>query len=354
MTREIKTETDEIRIDTSAIVMNTSEILSFIRRLESEKQQGLSGNHDSYILQRYLDELTSYAETAYQESVVDIEENLQSPLSTNIDTSAVSERPVDSSGKFDTIIRPIQVTLNHEMPPVGDNIGKPKTPFRPPLKKRFSFEDDSDSDDNPSFPNQDTQSGYKSKPPSGAPPYQDPGQPNYSPFPVLRNPPPNVPPTDEQREANLESGRLAVLGSNDAEVQLAWAQDALSYVEVAMQNELRMSIVQPPRPQTPDVEHQLKADAINVMSYLADQHHPRAEFIRGMWLEFGKFGFQVDRKEAFRCYTRAAEKGYACAEYRMGMQYECSNAPLKAIRHYKRGVSLGDSASHWVRCLFTQ
>jgi hypothetical protein len=326
--------------------MNTSEILSFIRRLESEKQQGLSGNQDSYILQRYLDELTSYAETAYQESMVDIEENLHSPPSTNIDTSAVSERPVDSSGKFDTSIGPTQVTVNPEMPPpVGNNIGKPKKPFRPPLRKKFSWEDDPDSDDNLSFLNQDTQSKYETKRLPGPLPYPD--ESNFSPSPVLRNPPPNVPPTHEQREANLESGRLAALGSNDVEVQLAWAQDALSYVEVAMQNEQRMSIVQPPRPQSPQVEHRLKVDAVNMVMFLADQNHPRAEFIKGMWLEFGKFGFRVDKKEAFRCYARAAEQGYARAEYRMGIL--SSNEPLNAINHYKRGVSMGDSASHYVR-----
>src|SRR2546430_16617791 len=104
-----------------------------------------------------------------------------------------------------------------------------------------------------------------------------------------------------------------------------------------------------PISQTPNVEHQLKEDAINVVSFLAEQHHPRAEFIKGMWLEFGKFGFRVDKKEAFRCYTRAAEKGYARAEYRMGMQFESSNEPLKAINHYERGVSLGDAASYYVR-----
>lgn len=175
--------------------------------------------------------------------------------------------------------------------------------------------------------------------------------PSFSPFPVLRNPPPNVPPTDEQREANLERGRVAVLASNDPEMQLAWAQDALSYVEVAMQNELRMAVLQPPRPHTPQVEHQLKVDAINIVSFLADQLHPRAEFIRGMWLEFGKFGFRIDKKEAFRCYQRAAEKGYARAEYRMGMQFENSNEPLKAIKHYERGVNAGDSASYYVRPL---
>ncbi|PYH95218.1 chitin synthase activator [Aspergillus ellipticus CBS 707.79] len=171
--------------------------------------------------------------------------------------------------------------------------------------------------------------------------------PNFSPFPVLRNPPPNVPPTDEQREANLERARMAVLSSNDPDMQLAWAQDALAYVEVAMQNEARLSLIQPPRPQTPQVERQLKLDAMNIVNFLAEQYHPKAEFIKGMWLEFGKFGYRVDKKEAFRAYSRAAEKGYARAEYRIGMQFESSGEPEKAIRHYEKGVALADSASFY-------
>lgn len=173
-------------------------------------------------------------------------------------------------------------------------------------------------------------------------------QPNFSPFPVLRNPPPNVPPTDEQREASLETARMAVLSSNDPEMQLAWAQDSLAYVEAATQNEARLALVQPPRPQTPPVEHQLKNDAMNIVRFLADQFHPKADFIRGMWREFGKFGFAVDKKEAFRAYSRAAEKGYARAEYRIGMQFESAGEPEKAIRHYRKGVNLGDSASYYV------
>ncbi|KKK15655.1 putative chitin synthase activator (Chs3), partial [Aspergillus rambellii] len=171
--------------------------------------------------------------------------------------------------------------------------------------------------------------------------------PNFSPFPVLRNPPPNVPPTDQQREANLEKARLPVLSSNDPEMQLAWAQDTLAYVEVAMQNEARLSLIQPPRPQTPRVERQLRNDAMNVVNFLADQYHPKAEFIKGMWLEFGKFGYRVDKKGAFRAYSRAAEKGYARAEYRIGMQFESSGEPDKAIRHYEKGVALADSASYY-------
>ncbi|KAH2327223.1 hypothetical protein KXW28_002178 [Aspergillus fumigatus] len=175
----------------------------------------------------------------------------------------------------------------------------------------------------------------------------DMGPSTVSPFPVLRNPPPNVPPTDEQREASLERARIAVLSSNDPEMQLAWAQDALAYVEVAVQNEARLSLIQPPRPQTPPVERQLKLDAMNIVNFLADQYHPKADFIRGMWLEFGKFGHRVDKKAAFRAYTRAADRGYARAEYRIGMQFESSGEPEKAIKHYEKGVALADSASYY-------
>ncbi|KAH0559277.1 hypothetical protein GP486_004208 [Trichoglossum hirsutum] len=180
--------------------------------------------------------------------------------------------------------------------------------------------------------------------------YDDPEQPSFSPFPKLHNPPPNVPPSDEEKEATLESARLPVLNSNDPEMQLAWAQDSLSYVEVAMQYERQITEndpSHPPRSQTPRVEHQLRVDAINIVSFLADQGHPKAEFMRGMWLEFAKFGFRLDKKEAFRCYMRAAEKGFARAEYRMGMQFENSNEPMKAIKHYNQGAAEGDSASNY-------
>ena len=55
----------------------------------------------------------------------------------------------------------------------------------------------------------------------------------------------------------------------------------------------------------------------------------------------------MDKKEAFRCYQRAAQKGYVRAEYRMGMQFESSNDPEKAIKHYQLGLEGGDSASNY-------
>lgn len=171
--------------------------------------------------------------------------------------------------------------------------------------------------------------------------------PTFSPFPPLRNRPANVPPSDEEKEGVLDKARTPVLSSNDPEMQLSWAQDTLAFVEIAAQNETRLSENQIGRPQTPHTEHQLRVDAINIVSFLSDQHHPKAEFLKGMWLEFGKFGFRMDKKEAFRCYQRAAQRGYARAEYRMGMQFESSNEPDKAIKHYRLGVEAGDSASHY-------
>ncbi|KAK5710538.1 hypothetical protein LTR17_018810 [Elasticomyces elasticus] len=171
--------------------------------------------------------------------------------------------------------------------------------------------------------------------------------PHLSPFPKLVNPPPNVPPSDEDLEATLENARTLVLNSNDPEMQLAWAADALVYVGVCMDNEERVAAARPhsARSTTPRLEHQLKADAMNVVTFLADQHHPKAEFLRGMWLEWGRFGQREDKKEAFRCYSRAADRGYARAEYRIGMLYESYNDPIKALRHYHRGVDAGDAAS---------
>jgi len=172
-------------------------------------------------------------------------------------------------------------------------------------------------------------------------------QPTFSPFPPLRKRPANVPPSDEEKEGILESARRPVLTSDDPEMQLSWAQDTLAWVEIASQNEAKISENQAARAQTPHIEYQLRIDAVSVVSFLADQHHPKATFMKGMWLEFGKFGFRLDKQEAFRCFQRAAQRGYARAEYRMGMQFEQYSEPDKAIKHYRLGVDAGDSASNY-------
>lgn len=171
--------------------------------------------------------------------------------------------------------------------------------------------------------------------------------PHLSPFPKLVNPPPNVPPSDDDLEARLENARLPVLNSNDPEMQLAWAADALIYVQVCADEADRLAASKPhqARSSTPRIEHQLKVDAMNITTFLADQHHPRAEFLRGLWLEWGRYGQREDKKEAFRCYSRAADRGYARAWYRLGMLFESYSDPVKALREYHKGIDAGDAAS---------
>lgn len=170
-------------------------------------------------------------------------------------------------------------------------------------------------------------------------------------FPKLLNRPVNAPMSDQEFEAMLEHARQTVLDSNDPEQQLSWAQDALLYVGTTIDNEERLQATQPPRPGTPPNERRFKIDAMNIVSFLADQHHPQAEFMRGMWFEFGRLGVAQDKKEAFRCYSRSADNGYVRALYRMGMLYEASGDFVKAVQHYHRGAfdeatgSYNDSAS---------
>ena len=171
--------------------------------------------------------------------------------------------------------------------------------------------------------------------------------PNFSPFPPVRNRGPNIPPTDEERERLIEESREAVLGCQDPDQQLIWAADALAYCEISMQNEARVSRTQNPRPRTPRIEHVLREDALKVTNFLADQHHPKAQFMRGMWYEFGKFGFPVDKPESFQCYKRAADRGYARALYRMGMQFEYGKDTMNALKNYRRAEQYGDSAAYY-------
>ena len=158
-----------------------------------------------------------------------------------------------------------------------------------------------------------------------------------------------MPLSDDEKEEVLERARPVVLRSTDPEVQLTWAQDALSWVEIQSQSWARIQASDelPPRPATPEIEHRLRVDALSIVLFLAEQHHPKAEFMKGMWHEFGQFGYDTNKKEGFLAYRRAAERGYARAEYRIGIQFESSNNPSKAIEYYQKGAGMGDSAANY-------
>ncbi|AEO60262.1 hypothetical protein MYCTH_2309360 [Thermothelomyces thermophilus ATCC 42464] len=172
--------------------------------------------------------------------------------------------------------------------------------------------------------------------------------PSFSPFPKVHGE--NIPPSDEEKETILWQARNHVLHSNNVSMQVTWARDVLIWVEIAQDaaaREWKREGKGKERPATPKTEHELRVDAINIIEYLAQQEHPEATFMKGKWLEFGKFGFRENKREAYTLYKKAAENGYGRAEYRMGMLYENSNDIPNAIKHYTLGVNLGDSASNY-------
>jgi ankyrin repeat protein len=77
-TTQLKDDTAAIKEDTEAIRSETEEIVALIRRLEQLQQNKIQpDSRDQFMLQRYLDELSNYAGTVYQESVVDFSERRQ-------------------------------------------------------------------------------------------------------------------------------------------------------------------------------------------------------------------------------------------------------------------------------------
>ncbi|KAK3320002.1 hypothetical protein B0T19DRAFT_404531 [Cercophora scortea] len=172
--------------------------------------------------------------------------------------------------------------------------------------------------------------------------------PSFSPFPKVKGE--NIPPSDEEKEEILWQARNLVLHSNNVSMQVTWARDALIWIEVAAEAHARdwkREGSGRERPATPKTEHDLRVDAVNIIDYLAGQDHPEANYMKGKWLEFGKFGFRENKREAYTYYRKAADNGCGRAEYRMGMLYENSNDIPNAIRHYTEGVKLKDTASNY-------
>ncbi|KAM7221554.1 chitin synthase [Rhypophila decipiens] len=173
--------------------------------------------------------------------------------------------------------------------------------------------------------------------------------PSFSPFPKVKGE--NIPPSDEEKEEILYQARNLVLHSNNVAMQVTWARDALIWVEVAAEARAiewkREGNGSRERPATPKTQHDLRVDAVNIIDYLAGQDHPDASFMKGKWLEFGKWGYRENKREAYSWYRKAAEHGCGRAEYRMGMLYENANDIPNAIKHYTLGVQLKDSASNY-------
>ncbi|KAH0559286.1 hypothetical protein GP486_004202 [Trichoglossum hirsutum] len=149
----------------------------------------------------------------------------------------------------------------------------------------------------------------------------------------------NIPPLSEERKRQLESIRIQVLKSGGPKEQLEWAEDALGYVRILTQHARGVAGL--------GSVQRIRADAVGIVFRLADQGQPKAEYLKGLVLEFALHGQgadkEMDNKMAFKSYQSAAKGGYDRAEYRMGMQYENSHEIDMAIACYERGACLGDS-----------
>jgi hypothetical protein len=102
ISREIKQDTHEIRQDTSAIKDDTAQILAEITRLRAQLPRETQNDVPNLMLERYLDNLTSYAEsvvgeedglasrrTSYKETLVEEEKSTGTTLEEHDETASM-------------------------------------------------------------------------------------------------------------------------------------------------------------------------------------------------------------------------------------------------------------------------
>ncbi|KAJ1322996.1 enhanced entry protein LpnE [Microdochium nivale] len=137
------------------------------------------------------------------------------------------------------------------------------------------------------------------------------------------------------------------------EKQFEWAEIMLGHIQVlteapAPDVEAR-SMVQDAMLFSPESLHDLRVQAVKVVEALAKQGHPRAMYIQSKGLDFGWFGYDLDKAEAFARYQRVAEHNFARAYYRIGEQIMNAEpaGPLEhldADNYFEMGRELGDAA----------
>ncbi|KAF4462070.1 hypothetical protein FALBO_11125 [Fusarium albosuccineum] len=102
LTREIKSDTTELRSDTAAIKDDTAQILEEIARLQARlpKEASASAPND-FILQRFLEEMTTYTEQALDVPLSDEDDDIDSLALSNTEareensTNALGDHPRD-------------------------------------------------------------------------------------------------------------------------------------------------------------------------------------------------------------------------------------------------------------------
>ncbi|WAO95247.1 Hypothetical protein NCS54_01286000 [Fusarium falciforme] len=122
ITKDIKADTAEIRHDTTSIRENTEQILQEIVRLQAQLPKDVTTPND-YVLQRFLEEMTTYTEMALDITIVGSDDD---SIQAFYDIEEVSEASADQKRSDDSL-----ATSNEPQPP---NVSEAERASEPPAK----------------------------------------------------------------------------------------------------------------------------------------------------------------------------------------------------------------------------
>ena len=155
-----------------------------------------------------------------------------------------------------------------------------------------------------------------------------------------------LPPTAKDREDSLESRIAGVLQTQDANVQLQWAEDSLQFVYSDAQERKRMAQTQTQTQtqaasplRSPTAVNRMHIEAKRIIDILVHTGNPKAMFLKARWLE-------TDPQLALQGFLNALARGYMRAAYYVGNIYEQTRRDQKtAYGYFKQGSDAGDCAS---------
>jgi len=152
----------------------------------------------------------------------------------------------------------------------------------------------------------------------------------------------SLPPTAKDTEDSLESRMAGVLQTQDVNIQLRWAEDALQFVNSDADERKRLAqsqtqVTSPMR--SPTAFNRMNIEARRIVEVLVHRGNPKAMFLKARWLE-------TDPQPALQDFLNALARGYMRAAYYVGNIYEQVRRDQKtAYGYFKQGSDAGDSAS---------
>ncbi|CAM1505022.1 Fc.00g106590.m01.CDS01 [Cosmosporella sp. VM-42] len=157
-------------------------------------------------------------------------------------------------------------------------------------------------------------------------------------FPIVKGD--NIPPTDEERWKVLVRASKEITPSTPGKKEMAWARDTLEALRLNMDAKKREPDVE--SHVDPKVESELKKVAMDIINDM-DPSEAQAVYLKAKAIEYEMAEPQGGDK--LSNYSRAAQRGYRRAEYRIGKHHEDLGHTRLAVDAYTRGVRIGDSAA---------